>query len=129
MRTRFPSRYIPGYAPNMSPRREKLDAEIVRLQGMKDALDAHYSRVRWLWVSFLLIIPGLLFGGLLGGLIMGFLALAMAGVSTYLVQVRRFEVRSDISMIESYIERDSEEPRVSTPTVLGEGWNRYRQKG
>jgi len=111
----------------VSSRLEKLEAEIVRLKGIRETLDSHYTRVRWIWWSLVLVAPGLFWGGLLGGLAMVFLTFVLVGVSTYIVQVRRFEVRSDIRIIEGYIAREVEGPRESRPVVLGEGWNRYKK--
>lgn len=98
------------------------------MSAVRDELDTHYVRVRWSWGSFVLLIPGYIFGGVLGAIGMFLVAGAIVGVSAYIIQVRRMEVRSDIKMIERYIEIEEEGPRESRQVVLGEGWNRYARK-
>ena len=87
----------------MQSRRDKLELELERLYAVREDLDQHYVRVRWSWASFVLVIPGYIFGGLLGAVAMFLAAGAIVGVSAYIIQVRRFEVRSDIKKIEGYI--------------------------
>ena len=107
---------------------EKLIEEIERLKREGSTLSKRRDRLRWSWLSMLLIIPAAWLGGLLTALITGLVTVSYFGVTAYIVYVRRFAIQQEIKEIQSYIDRLHAPKRETRPRApLGAGLNRYRR--
>lgn len=88
-----------GIAGRVNDRIQRLEAELIRLQGQLDSLERDWRRIPWLSAFFLLVIPAGIVEGALGVALVILGVVTLMGVAAYLITVRKNEYRGEMDSI------------------------------
>lgn len=86
-------------------RRDRLEAEIERLQNLHDSLDGAWPRIRWFALGLPLAIVAGVVVHVLWFWLIAITTLLFLGTAAYLIRVRRKEYENEIQLVRADIRR------------------------
>ena len=89
----------------MSQKRDMMEAELIRIEGLLGDLDKDWSRVRYAWALLALAIPAYLKWGTMGWSLTLLGVLSFVGTAYYLIGVRKAEYRGEMEELRLGMER------------------------
>ena len=84
----------------MADERERLVAEVARLEGLMESLERDWQRIPKLFGTAILAVPVGFVWGVPAAIFVVGLAASLVGVGVYLVGVRRNEYRSELEQVQ-----------------------------
>ncbi|MFW6051327.1 MAG: hypothetical protein ACODAU_09145 [Myxococcota bacterium] len=88
----------------MSDRKQRLEAELERLQRELDSLERDWKRVPWFAALLVLTVPAGILWGAVGALLVILGTGALMGTAAYLIAVRKNEYRGEMRDVRRDIE-------------------------
>lgn len=86
-------------------RQRRIEAEIERLEDVRQSLEREWTRLPWLLIAGVLAIPAFFIWGVGSAILVLLAVLSLYGTAAYLVGVRRRETQGEIEDMRGDLER------------------------